>query len=610
MTTKETELAIKPRLSLAVLHRMARRFHLGKGLFDYSQIGLFQIPVQTFATSVVEGYSVVPGTIESISSMAKCRKMTDEHEGEKLFTSRMHQGTIWYLLLDSLGKTVGYAWVATTTNLIEDDDRYTLFCSRKQAYIFDTFIQPEERGKHLYKFLLGYIQQSLEKQGRDEFFVLIDKANTVSMHAHGKLGALELETYQYHCLFGLTFQTVRCKQKTRKRIGVFHGPTIFESLVLPSPDIKDFSLTVCPLETEDDWNHHRDSILRLEEEIGDCFSPFHLFSAAHIWWKTMIQDPHPLYLVELLKGKEKKVVGYGVFRLYSNKDRFGHPEELIVFDDLYFMDNCFFIHLPELLPFSIQKIVSRKSSCREIRRVTGADLLCWHRISPMESIIADSHFFSRWAVKAEAEYPMLEINDRQSFFASGTVNHAMHDIQKQQKRIHNAWGTVPEIHRHTLGELDVSTREDLGQQFLNLLRKTWQFTWMQESPLVDTALYEAKLMEYGKLWADSGYLVIYFLDIDSKHIAFLYALRQKNRCWCLMIGYDPDFKTYSPGKTVFLGMLQDMSEQGVQQFHLGGNVVGWKDDWQSCCLQVNLVEFWVNPFFVLVQGVKKVLRRH
>jgi CelD/BcsL family acetyltransferase involved in cellulose biosynthesis len=77
-----------------------------------------------------------------------------------------------------------------------------------------------------------------------------------------------------------------------------------------------------------------------------------------------------------------------------------------------------------------------------------------------------------------------------------------------------------------------------------------------------------------------------------------------------MIGYDPDFKTYSPGKTVFLGMLQDMSEQGVQQFHLGGNVVGWKDDWQSCCLQVNLVEFWVNPFFVLVQGVKKVLRRH
>jgi hypothetical protein len=273
------------------------------------------------------------------------------------------------------------------------------------------------------------------------------------------------------------------------------------------------------------------------------------------------------------------------------------------------MDNCFFIHTPELNQYMIQKMLEQPFFSREIRRQTGADLLAWHRLPSKDLAWLPPSNLTRWAIKGEAEYPLLEIQDEESFFSSQMAGHALRDIKKQEKRIKNAFGEIPQVQGINLGLLDSAAYAGVEEQFLVLLRKTWQYKWMEESPKVDTALYESKLMEYSKVWSKSGYPIVYFLDLGERHMAFLYALREGTRSYCLMIGYDPEFKTYSPGKTVFLGMLKDLSSQGVLQFHLGGNVVGWKDDWQSSCPQVYIQEFFLNRKFVLYQGLKALLRR-
>ena len=599
----------KSRLSLGVLRKMARRLSIGKGLFDYVQVGLFQVPMQKADTFPVEGYSVVPGTIEHLNAMAKCRKMADEAKGERLFTLRMQKGAVCFLLLSPSGTVVGYAWVTTTVNLFEDDERYTLFCSNSQAYIFDTFLQTGERGKQLYRLMIGKIQQTLQREGRTEYFVLIDKDNATSMRAHQKLGALELETYRYSCFLGLTFQSLRAKKTTRSRIGLFHDPRLFESFSLPSSGVSGFSLSVTALENETDWIAHSDAISQLECDLGGTLSPFHLFSAARIWWESDIRGRYPLFLVEITKRSGGKLVGYGLFRLMTDTARFGKPKELIAFDDLYFMDNCFFIHSPDLCQYTIQKILADRRNSREIRRITGADLIAWHRLPPHELALKTSAVFSRWAVRKEADYPMLEIQDAQKFFSQAIVTHTLHDIEKQEKRMRNAFSDVPTVKSLDLGLLDEDSLARVSSEFLHLLKKTWQYKWMEESPKVDVALYTSKLLGYTNIWAGSLFPVLYFLDLGDTHIAFLYALRVQDRCWCLMIGYDPAFKTYSPGKTVFLGMLRQMSESGVRQFHLGGNVVGWKNDWQSYCTQVCVQEYFLTPGYIIIDGLKTLLRK-
>ncbi len=593
--------------SMAALRKIARRLSIGTGLFDYVQVGLFKVPVQESEEPHPQGYSVVPGTFEHFHAIAKCREMTDEAQGESLFTLRMQKGALCFLLLDSSATVVGYAWVMTTVNLFEDDDRYTLFCSHTQAYIFDTFLQPGQRGKQLYRFLIGRVQQALLGQGRTEYFVLIDTANTTSMRAHQKIGALELERYRYTCLLGLVFQALRAKDETKRRIGFFHSQRLFESLTLPSSGISDFTLSVAALEHESDWMAHSEAISRLESDLEYTISPFHLFSAARIWWESDIQGRYPLFLVEIEKGPDRKLVGYGVFRLMVDEARFGKPKELIAFDDVYFMHGCFFIHSPEVSRYTLQKILADRRNTHTLRKITGADLLAWHRLLPCESALEASAPCSRWTVKKEADYPMLEIQDAQQFYAQPNVTHALHDIEKQEKRMRNAFSATPTIQSIDLGLLDEASLATVFSEFLQLLKKTWQYAWMEESPQVDVALYTSKLLAYTKLWAGSRFPVLYFLDLGDTHIAFLYALRVKDSCWCLMIGYDPAFKTYSPGKTVFLGMLRQMSESGVQHFHLGGNVVGWKNEWQSHCTQVSVQEYFINPKCILINGLKTLL---
>ncbi|MBI9093392.1 MAG: hypothetical protein JEY71_00775 [Sphaerochaeta sp.] len=146
--------------------------------------------------------------------MATCRAMRDVEQGVQLFNKRLDQGAIGYIVQDRTNQVVGYAWVSCTENLLEDDDRYRLLCNPQQAYIFDTYLHPDTRGKNIYGLLISLLGDDLlAKEKREQLFVLVDQSNLRSLRAHKKLGAQLKETCCYVAVSGICHYTLTSSEQ-------------------------------------------------------------------------------------------------------------------------------------------------------------------------------------------------------------------------------------------------------------------------------------------------------------------------------------------------------------------------------------------------------------
>jgi len=217
---------------LQVLQKIARRLNAPHWLFDYSCMRLLQIPQLDSFHYFQEGYSVKQATKCHCLAMANCRSMTDPQEGQQLFSKRLDQGAIGYILLDKTQKVVGYAWVSCKEILFEDDDRYKLSCNPQQAYVFDTFLHPDTRGKNLYGLLISLLGDDLlARDKREQLFVLVDQSNLISLKAHYKLGAQLKETCSYVAVLGICRYTLTASRQV-SCFRRFHTKTYCESLFL------------------------------------------------------------------------------------------------------------------------------------------------------------------------------------------------------------------------------------------------------------------------------------------------------------------------------------------------------------------------------------------
>ncbi len=217
---------------LQTLHRIARKFHAPHWLYDYSCMQLFQIPRLHPSEYHQEGYSVHRASKDHTLAMATCRAMSDVKQGVQLFTKRLDQGVIGYVVQDRLHHVVGYAWVTCTENLLEDDDRYKLLCNTQQAYIFDTYLHPDTRGKNVYGFLISSLGDDLlAREKREQLFVLVDQSNLRSLRAHKKLRAQQKETCCYVAVLGICHYTLTSVEQ-RSCFRRFHTNTYCTSLYL------------------------------------------------------------------------------------------------------------------------------------------------------------------------------------------------------------------------------------------------------------------------------------------------------------------------------------------------------------------------------------------
>lgn len=76
-----------------------------------------------------------------------------------------------------------------------------------------------------------------------------------------------------------------------------------------------------------------------------------------------------------------------------------------------------------------------------------------------------------------------------------------------------------------------------------------------------------------------GWLRLQFLTLDGRRIAFKYVIDYGKTSFSLKAGYDPQYRTYSPGHTLTWLALQDASKRGYTEFDLLGDDNPWKLAW-------------------------------
>ena len=593
------------------VNRIVRRMHLPGWVFDYSKTLLMQVPQLAIDAEDPSSYPVRPARVQDLPAVALCRQMDNPTAGTALFTHRLAQGARCYVVLGSDDRLLGYAWVMCTGNLFEDDDRLRLTCRPNGAYIFDTFLHPEARGKGLYARLIAGVQQDLATQGKTEFHVLVDRGNTVSIKAHLKLGAKVCEYCTYTTVVGISGYRIQTAGKHKSYLRRYHTHRPCDSLRLGPHNPREFTLSIIRLEDEAALKATFERLRRCEGRNSDTSTPFNTADIVEVWWKSDIQGHEPLFLIEIMHPQieqAQETVAYGFFRLHEDTGRFLHPRELIAFDDVYFMSTTLLVRSTDLQAIDIWQILSLPVNLLRIQKATGADVLIWHRLPPEELSLTTLAPASRWHTHYETIYPLLDGRATHTPLESAEGIHALHDLAKQAKRLRNAYQCEPETVCVSLGSLDEERRQLALTEVLRLLDASWQHEWMEKSNQVDYGIFLKKLLAYTEVWIKQDCVRLYITRVAGIDMAYLYTLQLGQSCWCVMTGFNPLLKSYSPGKTVFVEMLRQAWESGIRTYHLGGNVLGWKESWATRCLNLHTLELWLNTNKALAHRLKLVFR--
>ncbi len=269
----------------------------------------------------------------------------------------------------------------------------------------------------------------------------------------------------------------------------------------------------------------------------------------------------------------------GFFRLYDDSNRLLHPRTLANFDDVYFMHTTLFTRKNKMRAIDIHRILSLPSNMRKIRKASGADVLIWHRLPPSELPFFPHTRTSCWNLIFESEYPILQASSTTSPLESVMAQHVLRDLKKQEKRIKNKFHSYSETTCIDFNTLEKQEREETISRFFNLLQTSWQYEWMEKSSRVDYEKYQDKLLAYTHIWIKQQCLKLYITHVAEIDMSFLFTLQKGRNCWALITGFNPELRTYSPGKNVLIDMLRESWNNGICDYYLGGNVLGWKSDW-------------------------------
>ena len=183
------------------------------------------------------------------------------------------------------------------------------------------------------------------------------------------------------------------------------------------------------------------------------------------------------------------------------------------------------------------------------------------------------------------------------------------DLRVQARRVRKRFGSEQEFSHTRAEDMDDDAFEAILERFVALQAKTWQHQWEEESGRVDHSVLVPFTREAFHIWRSRGLLEMSFLTIDGRDVAFWAGLAVGERVWCLLTGFDPEFKTFSPGKAVFVAFVRHAHARGSRIFELGGEAKGWKAAWTTDLEDMLQIEWslggWKGRIWSLAQRLRR-----
>jgi CelD/BcsL family acetyltransferase involved in cellulose biosynthesis len=88
-------------------------------------------------------------------------------------------------------------------------------------------------------------------------------------------------------------------------------------------------------------------------------------------------------------------------------------------------------------------------------------------------------------------------------------------------------------------------------------------------------------LDIAKIFAQNGWLGLYFLKLSDKPVAALYGFKYQSKYYAYLSGFDPQYSKYSVGNLLFLFTINKCIIEGLTEFDFMRGFEEYKDRWNT-----------------------------
>ena len=196
---------------------------------------------------------------------------------------------------------------------------------------------------------------------------------------------------------------------------------------------------------------------------------------------------------------------------------------------------------------------------------------------PQTSMIIDllqknKNLFPNLKITQGAICPYMPLPNSMDSFTKGLSRNLRKNLRKSLRNLEKDFGKV-ELKEYS--ELD--SLENTMQLFFDLHQKRWI------SKGGPGAFSSQKIrnifMDRAILFAEKGWLGLYFLTVNDTPVAARYTLKYDQKVYGCLSGLDPAYSSYRVGNIALLKLIEKCIAQGIKEYDFMKGDESYKSDW-------------------------------
>lgn len=191
------------------------------------------------------------------------------------------------------------------------------------------------------------------------------------------------------------------------------------------------------------------------------------------------------------------------------------------------------------------------------------DFFCINDI-PKESAVVQilnehKDLFPKFKIETGATCPFIKLPDSIEEFQNLLSSNYKRNVARRLRKLKREHGVVEIKEYFEVGSLE---------QSMNLFFELHQKRWISKGEKGTFNLQEMRnlFLDRARFFAEKGWLGLYFLTVKEKPIAAKYCLKYNEKLYGCLSGFDPDFSSYSVGKTLLIEVIKKAIDQGFKEY--------------------------------------------
>ena len=169
--------------------------------------------------------------------------------------------------------------------------------------------------------------------------------------------------------------------------------------------------------------------------------------------------------------------------------------------------------------------------------------------------------------------PYIKLPGSVDVFLRGLSRNMQRNLRKRMRRLKRDFRVEFRTHE------DFSSVKEAMGIFFKLHQKRWRSRG-RSGAFVDEE-FRAFHMDVATLFAERGWLSMFFLMADGEPVASIYSFDYGGKKYGYLTGFDPDFYPYSVGNLLKMYAVERCIQKGLREYDLMRGFERYKADWST-----------------------------